>query len=118
MRKPRNVMTRSAAGDEALRVEVTHADRITVVTVTGEIDADSMHALQAPLSELGLESHIFLDMSGVRFMDSSGLKVILAQRIRMTEPGGSIRIRHASSAVQRLLEVSGTGFLRESDTPR
>ena len=89
-----------------------------MVTVTGEIDADSMLALQAPLSELSLDSQIFLDMSGVRFMDSSGLKVILNQRMRMTEPGGSIHIRQASSAVQRLLEVSGTTFLREPDTPR
>ena len=112
-------MTPSAADDAGLRVEVSHAARITVLTVTGEIDADSMVALQAPLSELSLESHIVLDMSGVRFMDSSGLKVILEQRIRMTEPGGSIHIRHSSSAVQRVLEVSGlTHLLQEFDTPR
>ncbi len=105
--------------DQALRVEVTSTDRITVVTVTGELDADSMLALQAPLSELSLESHIVLDMSGVRFMDSSGLKVILAQRIRMTEPGGSIHIRQASSSVQRVLEVSGLAdLLQEFGSPR
>ena len=105
--------------DEALCVEVTYADRITVVTVTGEIDADSMLALQAPLSELSPRSHILLDMSGVRFMDSSGLKVILTQRIKMIETGGSIHIRHASPAVQRVVQVSGlTDILREPDTPQ
>ena len=103
--------------NEHLRVEVTEADCITLVTVIGEIDADSMVALQAPLSELSLESHILLDMSGVRFMDSSGLKVILTQRLRMTEPGGSVHIRHASPAVHRVVEVCGlTDLLRESDT--
>ena len=105
--------------DEALRVEVTDADRITMVVVTGEIDADSMLALQAPLSELSPHSHILLDMSGVRFMDCRGLRVILTQRIKMTEAGGSIHIHHASPAVQRLMQVSGlTDILRESDTPR
>ena len=105
--------------DEVLRVEVTDADRITKVIVTGEIDADSMLVLQAPLSELSPQSHILLDMSGVRFMDCSGLRVILAQRIKMTEAGGSIHIHPASPAVQRLLQVSGlTDILRKPDTPR
>ncbi len=105
--------------DEALRVEVTLTDRTTVVTVAGEIDADSMLALQAPLHDLGLESHIVVDMSGVRFMDSSGLKVILTQRNRMTETGGSLRIRHPSPAVRRVLDVSGlTDVLFEPDASR
>jgi len=105
--------------DEALCVEVTDADRITVVTVTGEIDVDSMLALQAPLSELSPQSHILLDMSGVGFMDSSGLNVILTQRIKMTESGGSIHIRQASPAVQRVVQISGlTDILREPDTPQ
>jgi anti-anti-sigma factor len=104
--------------DEALRVEVRHADNVTVVTVTGEIDADSMLALRAPLYELNPGSHIVVDMSGVRFMDSSGLKVILTQRARMTETGGSIHIRHPSPAVQRVVEVSGlTDVLCEPNTP-
>ena len=105
--------------DEVLRVEVTYAERITKVIVTGEIDADSMLALQSPLSELSPQSHILLDMSGVSFMDCSGLRAILTQRIKMTEAGGSIHIRHASPAVKRLLQVSGlTDILRDSDTPR
>ena len=105
--------------DEALRVEVTDADRITMVVVTGEIDIGSMLSLQAPLSELSPQSHILLDMSGVRFMDCRGLRVILTQRIKMTEAGGSIHIRHASPAVLRLMQVSGLAdILRESDTPQ
>lgn len=105
--------------DEALRVEVRYADRITMVVVTGEIDAHSMLALQAPLSELSPHSHILLDMAEVRFMDCRGLRVILTQRIKMTEAGGSIHIRHASRAVQRVMQVTGlTDILRKSDTPR
>jgi len=105
--------------DEAIRVEVNYGDRNIVVIVTGEIDADSMLALQAPLSELSLQSHILLDMSGVTFMDCRGLRVILTQRIKMTEAGGSIHIHFASPAVQRLMQVSGlTDILCEPDTPR
>ena len=103
--------------DEVLRVEVTHAERITLVIVSGEIDAHSMPGLQAPLSELSPHSHILLDMSGVRFMDCRGLRVILTQRHKMTEAGGSIHIHHASRAVQRVIQVTGlTDILREPDT--
>ena len=102
--------------NEALRVEITHGDRNTVVAVTGEIDADSMLALQAPLSELSPESQIILDMSGVRFMDSSGLKVILTQRIRMTEPSGSIHIRTAYPKNKPLTKINVySGFYSEPD---
>ena len=105
--------------EEVLRVEVTYADRITTVIVTGEIDFDSMLALQAPLSELSPQSHILLDMSGVGFMDCRGLRVILAQRVKMTEAGGSIEILHASPAVQRVMQLTGlTDIFGESDTAR
>ena len=118
-RAPSRIRTRRTAMDEELlRVEVTCADRITEVSVTGEVDAASMLTLQGPLSGLSPQSHIFLDMSGVGFMDCSGLRVILAQRIRMSEAGGSIHIRHASLPVQRLLQVSGLAdIFSESDTP-
>ena len=92
--------------DQVLHVEVTYADRITVVVVTGEIDADSVIALQTPLSELSPQSHIRVDMSGVRFMDCRGLSVIVSQRIKMTEAGGSIHIRHASPAVLRIVQIT------------
>jgi len=102
--------------DEVLHVEITHADRTPVFVVTGEIDADSMLALQAPLSEF-THRHVVLDMSGVSFMDCRGLRVILSQRIKMTETGGSVHIRGASPPVRRLMRVSGlTDILHESDT--
>ena len=93
--------------DDVLLVEVQSHDGTTLVTAVGEVDADSMLLLQAPLEKLSLERQILLDMSGVRFMDSSGLKVILAQRMRMIESGGSIHICNPSSAVRRLVEVTG-----------
>ena len=89
--------------DTVLHVEVTDVNRFNVVIVTGEIDADSMPALQASLSEFSPDSHILLDMSRVRFMDCRGLRVLLTQRKRMTEAGGSLQIRHSSPAVQRVM---------------
>jgi anti-sigma B factor antagonist len=104
--------------DDVLSVEVQSHDGSTLVTAVGEVDADSMRVLEAPLEEVSLERTVLVDMSGVRFMDSSGLKVILAQRMRMIESGGSIHICNPSPAVRRLVEVTGLNHvLYEPEEP-
>jgi anti-anti-sigma factor len=99
-----------------LRVELSPRDNATLVIVHGDIDAHSRLALQAPLYELSLEHRILVDMAGVGFMDSSGLHVLLAQRMRMGEAGGSIYICNPSNAVRRLIETTGlTDIFFEAD---
>jgi anti-sigma B factor antagonist len=50
---------------------------------------------------------IVLDASDVEFLDSSGLRVIVATGIRLSNAGGRLLIEGMSGAVQRVLEVSG-----------
>ena len=93
--------------DDVLRVDVSYVDEMTMVEVHGEIDADSVLTLRAPLEQLSLERRVLVDMAGVGFMDSSGLHVLLAQSMRMSEAGGSIHIRNPSRAVRRVVETTG-----------
>ena len=93
--------------DGVLRVDVSHVGEVTWVTVHGEIDASSALALRAPLDQVGMERHVLVDMSGVDFMDSSGLNLLLSHWMRMSECEGSFNICRPSRAVQRLLEVTG-----------
>lgn len=94
--------------DDILRVDISHVDGTTVVTVAGEIDMHSALALRAPLDELSLEGRVLVDMVAVKFMDSTGLNVILSQSILMSESGGgSIYICNPSPSVRRLLEMAG-----------
>ena len=93
--------------DDIVRVEVQNLNGTALLTVIGVVDAASLLALQAALDDVSLERHILVDLSGVRFMDSSGLKVILAQRARMVESGGSIHLRDPSPAVRLLVDVTG-----------
>jgi anti-sigma B factor antagonist len=95
------------AMDGVLHVDVQSLNGSTLIAVVGEVDIDSMPELQATLDELSIERQILVDLSGVLFMDSSGLNVLLRQRTRMTEKGGSIYICNPSPAVQRLVEITG-----------
>ena len=62
---------------------------------------------------------LMLDLSGVTFMDSSGLGVVLGRYKLMKERGGSVRIQGASRPVERILKMAGVyALLGQQDAER
>ena len=49
---------------------------------------------------------LVLDLSGVAFMDSSGLRVVIAAHRSMREREGRLVLRSPSATVARLLEIT------------
>ena len=83
------------------------ADPLRVVA-QGELDAASAVALagaleQAPVGTTG----VALDLAGVSFIDSSGLRVIAAQLQRSEANGTPFAVSAASDAVRRIFEMTG-----------
>jgi anti-anti-sigma factor len=79
------------------------------LVLTGEIDADSAPRLERAILdrfEQGSTS-VRLDLSGVTFMDSSGLRVVIATTEAARGRGGDLVLAEPTSAVRRLIEVSG-----------
>ena len=79
------------------------------VVARGEIDFDSAEVLSTRLSALidHGASVLVLDASEVTFLDSSGLRVIIAAANRLRALGGQLFIEGMSGAVQRVLEITG-----------
>lgn len=79
------------------------------LVLDGEIDSFSAGLLA---ERLHVDPTITtLDLAGISFIDSSGLRVLVAANQGADGTSG-IRLRSPSSAVQRLLEISGlTGHL-------
>ena len=50
---------------------------------------------------------IILDLSGLTFMDSSGIAVVMRARQRMRALGGSIVLRNAGPQPRKVLEAAG-----------
>jgi anti-sigma B factor antagonist len=48
-----------------------------------------------------------VDVGGVSFMDSSGLRVLIEAAARAREGGGDLSIAHPTSGITRLVEISG-----------
>jgi anti-anti-sigma factor len=96
-------------GDDLLSVEVDAQADIATVTVRGELDVHTASTLrQAVTPLLGQVSCIALNVSGLGFMDSSGLGLLVTIHKNVVAAGGSgLRVVDASRPIAGLLEVTG-----------
>ena len=85
------------------------AGRLTVY-LTGELDHHAarcaIHTIDELLDEY-LPRDCALDMSGLSFMDSSGIAVIIRVSRRMKNLGGRAWIENPARQPQRVLDASG-----------
>jgi len=102
--------------DLPFSTRVARVDSATVIFVEGEIDMATAERLRNALeSHMGPEQSIVLDMSGVEFMDSSCLRMLVQARGKLTGDGGSLVLRNPSPAAHRLLSVAGAEYLLAED---
>ncbi|MFF1547035.1 STAS domain-containing protein [Streptomyces sp. NPDC058291] len=94
-------------GRFSVRPEVV--DGIVVVTVHGEIDHDVKDVLGQALTPQDdtTPPRLVADLSGVTFMDSSGINVFVAAHLRASRAQGWLRIAGAQESVVRLLQMVG-----------
>ncbi|MEP7111781.1 MAG: STAS domain-containing protein [Ilumatobacteraceae bacterium] len=76
--------------------------------VRGDIDAHTAPTLAAAMSQLPT-GVVTVDVGGVSFMDSSGLRVLLEAATRARDGGGDLIIVHSTPGITRLVEISGLG---------
>ena len=101
---------------EDFSTEVAREGDTTVIHVRGEIDMATCERLRDAIEpHLGPRQTIVLDLSGVGFMDSACLNVLLQARGTLTADGGSLVLRNPSDAARRLLTVSQTQHLLEGE---
>ena len=80
-----------------------------VVEPTGEIDAYTAPRLRRALEELPAPARyrVVVEMSGVSFMDSSGLGVLVGAAKRARNGGGALALAGCQERILRVLRVTG-----------
>jgi anti-sigma B factor antagonist len=75
---------------------------------TGELDIGTAPKLERALLE-GREpgDRVVLDLAGLEFIDSTGLRVIVHAVSAAADGGWELRLRHGRRAVRRVFEISG-----------
>ncbi|MFI5972627.1 STAS domain-containing protein [Streptomyces sp. NPDC051452] len=102
-------MTHTHEPAESARLTVTHGmvGEVDVVTVCGEIDHDCagqlLEALTADTADAG-GSRTVVDLSGVTFIDSSGINALITAH-RTAE--GGLSLARPTASVLRVIELVG-----------
>ncbi len=80
------------------------------IKLKGDIDHHSAVAVRSGMDTLLYQKRprrLYLDLSGVDFMDSSGLGLIMGRYALMKEIGGDVVVCEPSPAVERMLRLAG-----------
>src|SRR5271168_2214421 len=94
---------------DQLQIDVRHDGGRAVLTLAGELDMASAERLQQAIDDAGLraETSIVLNLDGLQFIDSTGLRVMLRALERCRARGQDFAITPGSPQVQRLLSITG-----------
>jgi anti-anti-sigma factor len=78
------------------------------VAVAGDVDAASAEELSKTLQQgLDASRDLLVDMGGVTFVDSEGIRCLLRAAATAHARGGIVRIRSAPNVMTRILDVLG-----------
>ena len=89
------------------------ADPVHLLEVGGRIDASSARELIASLEDaMSAQSpQVILDMSGVEFMNSAGVREIVRLHEEVKQRGGRLQIANPSDRVRRIFSIVGLNNL-------
>ena len=78
------------------------------LVVSGEIDVFTAPLFKQAVVNLVADGqrHLFLDMRGVTFMDSSGFGALLGATKRLRPEGGSLNLIGCNRTIQRMLHLT------------
>ena len=92
---------------ELFEMAERHEGGATVVALRGELDFGTVGQVQARLAELRDEgAPTVLDLDGLTFMDSTGIRLVLTACEDARQAHWSFRVTRGSERVQRVLEAA------------
>jgi anti-anti-sigma factor len=102
-----------------LQSATTPSDGSAIVTVRGDIDAETATQLWQYLGYLIGQGHhhIVLDLRGMILMDSAGVEVLAQVSAWTRREGGDLVLRSASAAVAEQLELARRTQAHRSQHP-
>ena len=87
----------------------TKENGVTILSVDGNLDADGTQAMEEKvvgLLESG-ETSLLFDFSGLDYINSSGLRVLVLAYQRLKKASGTVAICGIKDYIQEVFEVSG-----------
>ena len=93
-----------------LAIGIQYGPDELVLALRGELDLASAPALQGQLDRARRHGipRVLVDLTGLEFLDATGLQVLLYAHRRLQEAGHELRLRRGPKAVQKLFALTHT----------
>jgi len=98
---------------EQLTTSVTAEESYIVVTLAGEVDVTTAQQMRDVLMSQAAQGtpRLIVDLSGLGFMDSSGVRVLLTVRGALEASGRTLALASPQPVVARMLSLVGADQL-------
>ena len=92
-----------------LSIETDNTQNISVMKIKGRVDSDTAPEFDSALSELLNDSRnkIVLDLQGVDFLSSAGLRAMVKALKAAQRSGGDVRLASVSQPIEVILRTVG-----------
>ena len=99
----------------SLQINVSEMKRVRLFEVAGRVDSVNANEFGAALDEALSDGkrNLVLDLSGVEYMSSAGLREMVRVLKQVRREGGDLRLAALSERVQEVLELAGLDTIFE-----
>lgn len=91
-----------------MTINVERDFELVTLEITGRLDTTTAPNLESVINELHEDTkELIFDMSGVEYISSSGIRVLLGAYKKMNTNQGIMRIEKANDMVREVFEMTG-----------
>jgi anti-anti-sigma factor len=92
-----------------MKITTRRIESVTLVHLAGNLDTESADSAEQTLKGLidGGTTRILVNLAGVEFVSSAGLRVLLVTAKRLRGTDGALRISNLNEMVNQVFEISG-----------
>lgn len=97
----------TSMGEPAFDIDIDHEAGLTTLRLRGDLDVRSSSAIWRQLDDFEPTRTVTMDLSGVGFVDSSGIGCLFKLYRRVADADGMLVATGASPALRHLMEMAG-----------
>ncbi|MBR5479166.1 MAG: STAS domain-containing protein [Clostridia bacterium] len=91
-----------------MTINVERDFELVTLEITGRLDTTTAPNLEGVINELSKDTkELVFDMSGVEYISSAGIRVLLGAHKKITPAQGKVRIEKANDMVREVFEMTG-----------